>query len=165
MLPKELQERKQKLQKALAALSHGVEILRSNETVGVDGDVGIEFEQSVRVFKAGLRLNLYERFIELDTEPQLYAFSYHILRDGPAGKRTTLFRYECHPEIDDPSTKSENARFQSPYARLPHFHPDETSESTIKKLHFPFHREERRKVVFALINWLQVDLVRRFYSS
>jgi hypothetical protein len=168
MLHRELQNRKVELQRLLGALSGGVEILRAFEKQGRGGEFSVEFIHSARVRRAKLRLNLYEQFTEIHTIPHLYAFSYHIGDEADVELRTPLFRYECHPELGDPHLRDERpnelSSFESPYSRFPHFHPDNTTPALIRKLHFPFHRGERKRVVFALIEWLQVDLIKRFYS-
>jgi len=115
------------------------------------------------------RLRLRKEFRYISTDPHLYAFAYQVSHETDIEFGCPLFRYECHPDVGDrpfaQEANDETSNFQSPYQRHPHFHPDNTSISKIRKLHFPFHREERKSVVFALINWLQIDLIRRFYQS
>jgi hypothetical protein len=120
MLPQELQTRKVELQKALGALSGGVEILRSNVKQSRAGEVYVEFTHSARIQKAQLRFALREEFRDLDTMPLLYAFSYHVAREEDVGLQSPLFRYECHPELGDPPPQNQGTtrelEFESPYS-------------------------------------------------
>jgi hypothetical protein len=167
MLSRELQERKKDLQRALQALSGTTEIVSLRQHTLKSGDVVVTFQHSVRIPRAGLRFTFLEEFRDVDTDPHLHAFSYRVSDERDVQTEQPLFRYECHPEVEDSALPtdhlSESTTFRSPYAREPHFHPDNTIGQRIRKLHFPFHRNERKTVVFALVNWLQVDLVRRFH--
>jgi len=160
MLPPLLRDRRERLQRAFNKLSGTVEIVQINEA-SVSGELVIQFSHSVRLPKAGVRFIMREEFRRIETEPQLFRFSYSVAEEGDINGSQPFFRFECHPETQDPGTEQE--QFKSPYQREPHFHPDKTSNQPIAKLHFPFHRKERKAVVFALVNWLRVDLVRRFY--
>jgi hypothetical protein len=167
MLSTELQERKKELQRVFQTLSGTTEIVRLRQRTLETGEAVVTFQHSVRILRAGLRFTFWEEFRDVDTDPHLYAFSYHVSEEHDFQNEQPLFRYECHPDIEDPVLPtnhiSENTDFSSPYAREPHFHPDNTVGERIRKLHYPFHRSERKTVVFALVNWLQVDLVRRFH--
>ena len=191
MLPRSLQTRKLELERALSGLCGSVEIIPTTSILTANGEVLIEFRHSARIKQAGLRLYLREEFRDIntasgsmprpqrlrlrkefrqvDTDPQLYSFSYHVAEDSDVEFHSTLFRYECHPDVGDRpqshDSNDETVPFRSPYERHPHFHPDRTTIPKIRKLHFPFHREERKGVAFALIEWLRVDLIRRFYGQ
>lgn len=160
MLPARLRERKEDLQRAFNRLSGTAEIVRANEAFR-DGEPVIEFTHSVRVAKAGVRLVVWEQFRRIESEPQLHAFSYHVAEDSDITAENPLFRFECHPSAADPANAGDV--FKSPYQSEPHFHPDNTVDAPIRLLHFPFHRKERKAVVFALVQWIRVDLVRRFF--
>jgi hypothetical protein len=160
MLPARLRERKERLQRAFNGLSGTAEIVRSSEAFR-DGEPVIEFTHSVRVARAGVRLVVWEQFRRIESEPQLHAFSYHVAEETDVAAANPFFRFECHPSTADPENADEV--FISPYQTEPHFHPDNTVNPPIRKLHFPFHRAERKAVVFALIQWIRVDLVRRFF--
>jgi len=169
MLPVGLQTRKRELQQALLQLSGSPEIVIGKQLQRNDGELVVEFEHSVRVKTTGLRLLLWEQFRDIDSDPRLYAFCYTLTDATDVQSKAPIFRYECHPKTSDAVGKnaaaSEIEVFQSPYGREPHFHPDRASLERIRKLHFPFHRSERKAVVFALIQWLRVDLVQRFYEK
>ena len=168
MLSIELQERKKELQRVLQTLSGSTEVVPVRQRTLKSGEAVVTLEHTVRVPSAALRFTLYEEFRDVDTDPHLYSFSYRVSAEQDIHTEQPLFRYECHPDVEDsllPTDHiSENADFRSHYAREPHFHPDNTIGERIRKLHYPFHRNERKTVVFALVNWLQVDLVRRFHS-
>ena len=161
MLPPSLRNRRDQLQRAFNKLSGTAEIVRSTEAFLRDGEPVIQFSHSVRVAKAGVRFVMHEEFRRIETDPQLFRFSYRVAPDKDIEASNPLFRFECHPDTHDAS--AEQQEFKSPYAREPHFHPDNTGGDPVTRLHFPFHRHERKAVVFALVNWLRVDLVRRFY--
>lgn len=168
MLPNGLQLRKSDLQKALAGLSGAVEIVQAKDRQTSDSDMVIEFSRSTRIKKASLRLQIWEQFRDIESEPALYAFSYVVTSDNDVNAESPIFRYECHPDVGDicnTEQDDEALTFQNPYQAIPHFHPDNTAVGKIQRLHFPFHREERKSIIFALINWLQVDLIKRFYDG
>lgn len=190
MLPESLQIRKTELQRALQKLSGGTEIINADVKQTSAGEVVITFVHSVRIKRAGLRMRLCEefrdtetasgslperqrlrlpkRFRNIGTDPDLYAFAYHIGQEADVQCENPLFRYECHPDVGDKPLAGEEDQvsvFQSPYQHYPHFHPDDISLAVVRKLHFPFHREERKRVAFSLIEWLQVDLLKRFYAN
>lgn len=161
MLPPPLRERRKQLQRAFNKLSGTAEVVRSSEAFLRDGEPIIQFSHSVRVAKAGVRFVMREEFRRIETDPQLFSFSYRVAPEKDINGADPLFRFECHPASQDAGTEEEV--FKSPYQREPHFHPDNTDSQPVAKLHFPFHRKERKAIVFALVNWMRVDLVRRFY--
>jgi hypothetical protein len=167
MLPAELRTRKERLQAAFNELSGTPEIVRSDLVTLTTGEPVVRFRHNIRIQPASLRFTVWEEFRDLHAEPQLYAFSYHVSAETDVEATAPLFRYECHPDVGDPGSNNgeedETMDFKSPYEREPHFHPDHTGDEHIRKLHFPFHRSERKSVVFALVQWLRVDLVRRFH--
>jgi hypothetical protein len=167
MLPPELQNRQRDLQRVFHELSGSVEYVPCNEHTLKNGEAVVTFTHSVRVRSAGLRFIIWEEFRDLDTAPYLYAFKYHVSEENDVFSSQPLFRYECHPDVGDPVLATDhvsgNSDFNSPYETEPHFHPDNTVGERMRKLHYPFHRNERKTIVFALIKWLRVDLVRRFY--
>jgi hypothetical protein len=167
MLHKQLKERKDKLQKLLRELSAGgVEIVEVNEKNVEGKEWAVEFNRNTRIREAKLRLHLWEQFRDLDTDPSLYAFSYWVTSDEDTQRERPLFRYECHPDVGDEWREGgERSSGQNPYAINPHFHPDKTDLDNVRKLHFPFHREERKTIIFSLVSWIQVDLVNRFYKK
>lgn len=163
MLPPALRERRERLQRAFNKLSGTAEVVRSGEAFLSDGEPVIRFSHSVRVAKASVRLVMWEEFRRIESDPLLFGFSYRVTGEDDLTGEHPLFRFECHPNVSDPNTPPDE--FKSPYAREPHFHPDNTLNDPIAKLHFPFHRHERKAIVFALVNWISVDLVRRFFPS
>ena len=79
-----------------------------------------------------------------------------------------MFRYECHPDVQD-NYKDDESNEAAPlvenhYSSQPHFHPH-SLVYPIGRLHYPFHRSERLGIVFALIAWIEVDLIKRFVDS
>jgi hypothetical protein len=163
MLPPILRERRDRLGRAFNSLSGTAEIVKSDEIFLHDGEPVIQFSHSVRVARAGVRLVMWEEFRRIESDPQLFGFSYRVAKEDDIAGDKPLFRFECHPNVSEPNTPE--GEFKSHYEREPHFHPDETADDPIAKLHFPFHRTERKAVVFAIVNWISVDLVRRFYPS
>src|SRR2546425_422246 len=167
MLPVELRDRKARLQAAFNKLSGSPEFVRMEMITLTTGEAVVRVRHNVRIRPAALRLAVWEEFRDLDADPQLYAFSYHVSEETDVEGAAPIFRYECHPDVGDApkdeDTENEATTFNSPYERDPHFHPDRTNLERIRKLHFPFHRSERKGVVFALVQWLRVDLVRRFH--
>lgn len=159
MMPRELKERQTKLQRALATLSGGVEIL-ATENRGTRHNPGLCLKGNVRIPKGKLRLSVWEEFRQLDSTPILHAFSYHVAEEADIGIANPIIRFECHPDLDE----NEEANSQNPYAISPHFHPDLASRSPFDKLHYPFHRSERNGIIFGLVEWMKVDLLKRFYS-
>jgi len=110
-----------------------------------------------------MHLIIDEDFRDLITSPYLFAFKYSLESLG-SPLPATLFRYECHPESDDPRGVSEieDEVFQNPYSIVPHFHPDVIDHEHLRKLHYPFQRSERQSILFALISWLEIDMCHRF---
>lgn len=160
-MPANLLERKRQMQRVLGELSGAVEVVPCREDSTPFGDMVIRFDHSVRIKKASLRLKVWEEFREISTEPILYAFSYHVSDEADVNADSPIFRYECHPDVGEPGG---SPAFENTYERTPHFHPDRTDRDNVRKLHFQFHRSERKGIFFALVNWLQVDLIRRFYG-
>lgn len=101
-----------------------------------------------------------------------YFMGSNTLGPQPDPESEPLFRYECHPDVEDISVpedgedevEEKESRKQNPYGVEPHFHPHTALEHPISRLHYPFHRTERMAVVFALIAWIETDLVVRFYE-
>ena len=169
MIPRELLERRKELQRAFHDLSGTVEIVPCNQSTLENGETVVTFAHNVRVRSAALRFVIREEFRDIDTEPQLYAFSYHVTTENDVDANQPLFRYECHPDFGDSPAVGElvgdEDGYQNPYTTVPHFHPDNVAEERLRKLHYPFHRTERKAVIFALVNWLRVDLVQRFHAA
>lgn len=163
MLPPVLRERRELLGRAFNKLSGTAEIVQSDEVFLRDGEPVIQFSHSVRVARARVRFVIWEEFRRIESDPQLFGFSYRLANEQDITGENPLFRFECHPNASEPNTPE--GQFKSHYEREPHFHPDETNADPIAKLHFPFHRKERKAIVFALVNWISVDLVRRFYPE
>jgi hypothetical protein len=161
MLPPMLRERRRLLERAFNKLSGTAEVVQSKEAFS-DGEPVIQFSHNVRVAKAGVRLVIWEEFRRIESDPQLFGFSYRVATEDDLSGKDPLFRFECHPNLEEADTPED--QFKSHYEREPHFHPDNTANDPISKLHFPFHRKERKTVIFALVNWIRVDLVRRFFG-
>lgn len=165
-LPLELRERRKQLQVLFKGLSGEPEYVHAELIALASGERVVRLRHNFRIRPAALRFTVWEEFRDLDVEPNLYAFRYHVSDEQDVNADAPLFRYECHPDVGDAPSEGdadEATSFRSPYERDPHFHPDQTNSEHIRKLHFPFHRAERKTVVFALVKWLRVDLVRRFH--
>lgn len=167
MLPTELRVRRKVLHRALQRLSGSPEVVRCDMDTLESGEAYVRFDHSVRIRNTAFRFSIREEFRDIDAEPQLYAFSYHLAEQEDIQAAHPLFRFECYPDVGDRDAPRDGGECKldvmSPYERVPHFHPDHTEAEEIRKLHFPFHRTERKAVVFGLVEWLRVDLVRRFY--
>lgn len=112
-----------------------------------------------RIRKTQYYLHVWEELRFPNEEAVLYGFTYSVKN----AESQSLFRYECHPEVED-AVDDTNETWKNQYTVVPHFHPDNLVEP-LDRLHFIFHRSERPRVVFALIKWLEADLVKRFYDS
>jgi hypothetical protein len=165
MMTLELQKRHKDLQRVCQELSgSSVEYVHFEEVTRKNGEAVVNFNHSVRIRSAGLRFTIWEQFIDLDTDPHLYAFKYHVAKEQDVLADKPLFRYECHPDVGSEKKHiNKEGEFKSPYETEAHFHPDSIIGENLRKLHYPFHRNERKTVVFALVQWLRVDLVRRFH--
>src|SRR5438874_604366 len=124
MLPPSLRDRREELQRAFNKLSGTAEVVRSSETFLRDGEPIIQFSHSVRVAKEGVRFVMWEEFRRIETDPQLFGFSYRLSPENDITGSDPLSRYECHPGSKDAGTEEEE--FKSHYYREPHFHPDNT---------------------------------------
>lgn len=142
----------------------------------------LELSAIVRIKPSKYYFKIWERFrIDSEGNIQLHRFCYSVT-ESAIDDAVPLFRYECHPDLDDSddeatdgevSTSAEDAVIQDswkpatirPHGRIPHFHPHYELAHPLRHLHLPFHRDKRTKVVFALIEWLSADLVKRYYDS
>src|ERR1039458_3026712 len=111
MIPHELLERRKELQRVFHDLSGTVEIVPCDQRTLDTGETIVTFTHNVRVRSAALRFVIREEFRDIDTEPQLYAFSYHVTTENDVNANQPLFRYECHPDFGDlPAARSEERR-------------------------------------------------------
>jgi hypothetical protein len=123
----------------------------------------------VKIRKTDYFLRVWEDFREFDGQMVLYGFRYSVGDEDPS--KEPFFRYECHPDVDDPIPEDtsnvidENINWRNNFTFNPHFHPGNNMTFPINRLHFLFHRSERGQIVFSLIGWLEVDLVKRFYDA
>jgi hypothetical protein len=168
--PVELQKRKDELEKGLRDISGSRYVpVKVDKTPTRFGDSRVVFAQAVRIKSGGFHLHIWEDFRDVESSPSLYAFRYFLSPQDDISGESPLFRYECHPDVDDQTpadtSGNEQENFRSHYGLQPHFHPDNTISHPIRHLHYPFHRSERVGVVFALFEWIKVDLIRRYYDS
>jgi hypothetical protein len=137
-----------------------------SDTTGDDSARAI-IRSEVRVQKTHCYFNIWEDFRDLDGSPLLYAFTYSLRAQDPG--LNPFFRYECHPDVGDPVSDDDEAEgatvIRNTYGLRPHFHPSAGIPHPISRLHYPFQRSERGSIVFSLIAWLDVDLVKRFYNA
>jgi len=138
--------------------------LSTHSAVGGDGSRITTLASFVRVRSTGFYFYISEEFREDESPPRLHQFSYKLQAD-PSSDSPTLFRYELHPDFDDPDEPGMQPQSTAgaDFSRNPHFHPDQVADTPLKHLHYPFRRGERNGLVFGLIYWLENDLVRRFY--
>lgn len=122
-------------------------------------------KETVRIRDTQYYLHILEDFRDIDGTPFLYAFNYSLRPQDP--EIEPMFRFECHPDVQDSygdDESEESAHFVSHYSSVPHFHPH-SLVYPINRLHYPFQRGERMTIVFALIAWIEVDLIKRFIES
>jgi len=160
-----LKNRQDTLRRSLQRLSNQQFVLvkkRSTTTKAFAPRVEIESVASIR--KTNFIFKVREEFRDIDTNPHLYSFSYCLF--SKTADQDPLFRYECHPDLEDPDpTATPGARPAKQYELYPHFHPFKSLAYPISHLHYPFLRSERMAVVFSLIAWIEIDLVKRYYDS
>ena len=166
--PESLRDRSTRLKKALQSLSQERYVFVKTPP----SDVGtFEISSTVRIRKKELYFDIWERFVDVDSRPRLYAFCYR-LRSNPDPDSDPLFRYECHPDTGEPvfsdaapDEEEPAVNYRSSYGLIPHFHPRNTLAFPISRLHYPFQRAHRSSVIFALIAWMRTDLVNRYYLA
>ena len=163
-------ERRRKLSRDLKRVSHEQFVIVTQKIESNSFHLpSIRIDCRVRIKQTNLNFQVIENFLDIDTEPYLHSFSYSLEKVG-AEAPLPVFRYECHPDSEDTiftdDLETNKSLFDNinPYAIVPHFHPVKTTEYPFDRLHFPFHRSERVNVVFALVSWLEVDLINRFWS-
>lgn len=142
----DLTDRRRRLQRAFRHLSPEPTIVRLSDWSQANPHATLS--GGIRLMKTDKRFTIAETFVE-PRNPRLHAFQYAILaQNGEA-----LFRYECHPELQNATT----------YVRSPHFHPSGIHrDGELIQLHFPFTRAARESIAFAVIYWLRVDFLNRF---
>lgn len=165
---KTLPERRARLQKALSRLCRDEVVVVKMNPVG-PGSTTIEIKSTARIRKQDLYFDLREEFVDVDVSPTLYAFQY-CLRASSDPESPALFRYECHPDSADaafPDGADDEAagEARSSYGLSPHFHPHHSLEYPISRLHYPFRRLHRGAIVFSLIAWIEIDIIRRYYAA
>src|SRR5438132_12994454 len=108
----DLKERRQRLAKALRILSPTPTIVSMSDWNPTSGTLTIT--AGTRLMKTDKRFTCRETFVN-PRDPWLESFQYAV--EGPPSEiaETALFRYECHPNIDNPTH----------YKCVPHFHPKE----------------------------------------
>jgi len=175
LVPKSLRDRRDLIREKLRPLT-------DDRIVYIDIRVGqsakdytprVEIIGRVHIRKTDYYLDIWEDFRDFDIDPNLYGFKYALrLHSDPSSE--PAFRYECHPDVADHPEESEaetadqneaNRNRKNPYETIPHFHPHTEMIHPLSRLHFMFHRHERPSVIFALIAWINRDLVKRFYDS
>jgi hypothetical protein len=168
-LYKELKARQERLRyklRGIAGKPQGLIVPIIPETTAEDLPRAI-IKVTVRVRDTEYYLNILEDFRDADGTPFLYGFKYSLRPQDP--HLEPMFRFECHPEVQDnyadgESEEAANVVSQNPYSSTPHFHPH-SLVYPINRLHYPFQRAERMNIVFALIAWIEVDLIKRFIDS
>ena len=169
-----IQERRTMLGNRLAELSgtHMIVPLKQEQGILEDGEQFVIISHSVSIRKCGFRLHFREDFRNRDGNPYLYGFSYRLSAPLDAAGEKPIFRYECHPDVGDHENEDNEIaqvedvkNFTSPYGLIPHFHADIMTIHPIMHLHFPFRRINRIDILVAIIEWLKVDLVHRYYDS
>jgi len=167
-----LKDRRSKLQQNLKRLANADYAIVKYEATSTQDDLPRAVMSAlVRVRQTNFRFRMWEDFREFSGAPTLYGFAYSLEPQDPG--LGPLFRFECHPDVedvppeDDSTTEPEDLgqRKLNPYSVTPHFHPDNSRDHPISRLHYPFQRSERASVVFALIAWIEMDLVKRFYDT
>ena len=160
-----LRKRQDSLRRSLQRLSNQQFVLvKKRSTTAKAFAPRVEIESVASVRKTNFIFQMREEFTDIDTNPHLYRFSYCLYSKSPGDD--PLFRYECHPDLEDADpTASPGARVAKQYELHPHFHPFKSPVYPISHLHYPFLRSERMTVVFSLIAWIEIDLVKRYYDS
>lgn len=127
-------------------------------------------KETLRIRGTNYYLSIWEDFRDFDGHMQLYGFTYSLRPKDPTSE--PLFRFECHPDVRDASEEKDNDEETddtegkgNPYDLIPHFHTHGILEYPISRLHYPFQRSERAGIIFAIIAWIEVDLIKRFYDS
>lgn len=173
----ELRSRQDKLRSQLSALSsesYVNPVLKDD--ISSSRHPRIVIACTVRVRKTDYVFEIWEDFRIDDMRSALYGFKY-CLRGSNDPDVEPLFRYECHPDTQDSLSSTEIAVSKlkqsspeysdSPYGLVPHYHPH-PMDHPITRLHYPFQFDKVRSmedIIFELIQWLDVDLVKRFYDS
>ena len=167
----ELISRQKKLQTKLRLITSSQFVLvKMDQGYSSDGQPRLIFDSHIiRVKKTNYYFHIWEEFRDYDSTPELYGFKYCLLPQ-PLKDSEPLFRYECHPDVDDIYTVDGEEVASLPenysnYGVTPHFHPYAQLEYPLSRLHYPFHRSERAIVVFSLIQWIEQDMVKRFFET
>lgn len=170
-----LKERREQLRRKLIRLTNEQFVRVDIESDTTEDDLPRAIIRgSIRVRRTQYRFNLFEDFRDSAGNPFLYGFTYSL--QPLDATLEAMFRYECHPDVDDPPSMGEERESEgdedkgaedkrNPYGIHPHFHPHNITDHPISRLHYPFHRSERSRIVFHLISWIETDLVKRFYDS
>lgn len=167
-----LKERREKLSQNLTRLANAQYTLVKHDHEITEDDFPRAIITSLaRVRRTDYLFSVWEDFRDFDGFPYLYGFTYSLIAKDR--NLEPLFRYECHPDTADTAEENQDAKRQgevssakrNPYGDNPHFHPNKALSHPISRLHYPFQRAERTGVVFALIAWIETDLVVRFYDS
>ncbi len=165
-----LKERQDKLRQNLTRLSNAkFTLVTLDLTSTEEGLPRAILRSSARVRQSNYLFSVWEDFRGFTNMPYLYGFTYSLQHLEQTLE--PVFRYECHPEVDDPPTaintdnEEEGWDKRNPYSINPHFHPHHALDHPISHLHYPFQRSERGRIVFHLIAWIETDLVKRFYDS
>ena len=148
----DVKQRRKELQRALRYLSPIPTVVTMSDWENTDGRITLVIRGGTRLMKTNKRFSCVETFVD-PRAPRLHAFQYLVRGEPSAEGQKPLFRYECHPDLDN----------ESRYVRVPHFHPDDAhTDAQMWELHYPFTRATREKIAFALIQWLRVDFLNRF---
>ena len=169
----ELRLRRQRIQTLLSKLSGGQITVKVDSDQTSSDNISITFQATASLLEASVILRIWEQFLDIEDDVTLYAFKYHVLPNAAGSARAPHFRYECHPDVsDDPSEVEETVDdndpdrdYRSIYEKNPHFHPDHTAIWPLNRLHFPFHHVERKKIIFALGQWIYLDLLKRYHRT
>lgn len=165
-----LNERRERLRHRLTDLtSENFTLVQLESSVTEEDLPRAIIRSSIRVRRTDYRFSVLEDFRDSAGIPFLYAFKYSLQSPDPTLE--PIFRYECHPDVEDPSPDDEENETEdaedrrNPYSEHPHFHPHSALDFPLSRLHYPFHRSQRPDIIFHLISWVDRDLVKRFYDS
>jgi hypothetical protein len=161
MMPEALRTRCERVKYKLKMLSNKDSFLIPKNGQTPSGLPIIFLETAIRIPEAKVLFRIKEEHRDLTLEkPTLYSFYYHLAPEDDHTIDRPHFRYECHPDVGKPS--GDPQEYSSPYAYIPHFHQSALGSDSFEDLHYPFHRSERRKIFFALVDWLHQDYLLRF---
>ena len=107
----DVKRRRKELERARRYLSPVPTVVRMTDWEEVNGRITLTIQGGPRLMKTDKRFICVETFVD-PLAPRLHAFQY-LVTGEPAPEGKPLFRYECHPDLDN----------KSRYVRVPHFSP------------------------------------------